>query len=128
MRLKPKRKKNIPSAEEIAKRKALEFAAIVQRKNMPKFLQMLYPLPVSSGIKAKHVNEINKYIISDDKFSAYPKLKKMVENFISGKDLDEFIKKEEDALNTILYTTNDNTVMLEDAPYTELLNKAFSII
>ena len=43
---------------------------------MPKFLQMLYPLPVSSGIKAKHVNEINKYIISDDKFSAYPKLKK----------------------------------------------------
>lgn len=123
---KAKEEKNIPSAEEIAKRKALEFAAIAQRKNMPKFLQMLYPLPVSSGIKAKHVNEINKYIISDDKFSAYPKLKKMVESFISGKYLDEFIKKEEDALNTILYTTNDNTVMLEDAPYTELLNKAFS--
>lgn len=120
-----KEKKNIPSAEEIAKRKALEFAAIAQRKNMPEFLQMLYPLPVSSGIKAKHVNEVNKKILIDETFDKYPKLKESIEHFILGKDSNGLVKKEKDALNKILYS-KDRTVMLEDAPYEYLLNKAFS--
>ena len=88
-----KEKKNIPSAEEIAKRKALEFAAIAQRKNMPEFLQMLYPLPVSSGIKAKHVNEVNKKILIDETLDKYPKLKESIEHFILGKDSNRLIKK-----------------------------------
>ncbi len=86
---------------------------------------MLYPLPVSSGIKAKHVNEVNKKILIDETFDKYPKLKESIEHFILGKDPNGLIKKEKDALNKILYS-KDRAVMLEDAPYEYLLNKAFS--
>lgn len=120
--------KIIPSAEEIAKRQALEFKAIAERKVLPAILQILHPLPVSSGIKAKHVNQINENIMNDSFLVRFPKFKALVSKFINGEGQQEFTKKEDVLLNQIIYSSNANhtKILFEDAPYVELLEKAFS--
>ncbi len=118
--------KIIPSPEEIARRKALELQSINQRHSLPAILQMLFPLPVSSGIKAKHVQEINKRILADEYLSKFSSFKTTLNNFILGNISEDLSKKEDDALNAILYSdTNPNEIFVKDLPFALLLDKAF---
>ena len=121
--------KLIPTAEEIAQRKALEFQAINQRKTLPVILQLLYPLPVSSGIKAKHVQEINKNILSDDYLGKYPVFKNSIKKFLLDNNEKDLLLKEKNSLNSIMYSnTNVDNILIDDIPYIDLINKAFNNI
>ena len=88
----------------------MEMHAIQQRQALPKIIQMLYPLPVSSGIKAKHVQEINKKILSDEFIEKHPLLKDLIPG---GKQtyLDAIIaKNRHDRYTTI---DNENSFLME---------------
>ena len=121
--------KVMPTAEEIAKRKAMEIQAIQQRQAMPKILQMLYPLPVSSGIKAKHVQDINKKILSDEFIDKHPLLKDSIQKFLFNNDQKSLNMQEDSALNNMMYSKEmSKQFFIGDVPYSQLLDRAFENI